>query len=256
LAATYDASLRELDALFADLLKMLEARGALENTVVVLAADHGELLGEHGLLDHQYSLYQPLVRVPLVLWAPGRVPAGRSAAPVMALDVYATLLQLAGDEAGARPTLLEPSADRVRLAEYPAVFSKPFQSVAAKAKPGALDRFRRRLRALFSGPFKLIEGEDGNDELYDLAADPDERSDLSRLDAETHARLRASLHAFVSELDLQPASGGATVPTGGVGDEEAALLEQLGYSEALQAGAEAPREFDVPSSWKLDANAH
>jgi arylsulfatase A-like enzyme len=112
----------------AGLLETFAARGLLErDTVVVLTADHGELLGEHGLLDHQYSLYQPLVRVPLVLHAPGRVEPGVSDRPVMALDLYPTLLELAGlplpagEQSQAR-SLLDPAPDRARLAEYPAVF--------------------------------------------------------------------------------------------------------------------------------------
>ncbi|MDP7571592.1 MAG: sulfatase-like hydrolase/transferase, partial [Myxococcota bacterium] len=65
--ATYDATIRQLDDLFANLLSALEERGYLEDTVVVLTADHGELLGEHHMLDHQYALHEPLLRVPLVI---------------------------------------------------------------------------------------------------------------------------------------------------------------------------------------------
>jgi arylsulfatase A-like enzyme len=52
LGATYDAALHELDTRFAEVIDTLAARGELENTIVVLTADHGELLGEHGLVDH------------------------------------------------------------------------------------------------------------------------------------------------------------------------------------------------------------
>jgi arylsulfatase A-like enzyme len=246
LGATYDAALRELDSLFADLLARLDARGALENTVVVLTADHGELLGEHGLLDHQYSLYQPLIGVPLVLWAPGRVAAGRSDVPVMALDLYPTLLEMTGVATGDAPSLLDPQSDRVRLAEYPAIFSKPFQSVAARAKPGNLDRFRRRLRALLSGPYKLIEGEDGNDELYDLRADPEEHSNLADSDTQTRARLREQLFTLVRELDM-PAPAGHEPESLSV--QEARLLTELGYAEDSRDAAETPPKFEAHSSW-------
>lgn len=246
--AMYDASLRDLDRLFAELRGRLAARGALEDTIVVLTADHGELLGEHGLLDHQYSLYQPLVRVPLVVWAPGRIDAGRSDAPVMTLDVHATLLEMAGIETAERESLLAPHSDRVRLAEYPAIFAKPFQSVAGRNREAATEPFRRRLRALSSGEFKLIEGEDGAHELYDLSQDPDEQNDLSEAAPATRERLRDALYERVRELAPPLAPGGDAAE---VSDEEARLLVELGYAEDERSAATKPPRFDADSSWKL-----
>jgi arylsulfatase A-like enzyme len=80
--ATYDATLTELDELFYDLLQSLEAGGYLENTVVVLTADHGEQLGEHHMFDHQYSLFDTVLRVPLVISDPSRFEPGRDPRPV------------------------------------------------------------------------------------------------------------------------------------------------------------------------------
>ena len=77
LRRTYDASIAELDHLFFELLRALEKRGRLENTVVALTADHGELLGEHHMLNHQYSVHEPLLRVPLMISHPALVEAGR-----------------------------------------------------------------------------------------------------------------------------------------------------------------------------------
>ncbi len=75
ISGIYDASLIDLDAATADLMDELEARGVLEDTVVVLTSDHGEALGEHGLMLHKYSVYQELAHVPFVMWVPGRPPA-------------------------------------------------------------------------------------------------------------------------------------------------------------------------------------
>ena len=87
MAATYDATLAELDELFANLLVSLEAKGLLNNTVIILTSDHGEHLGEHHMLDHQYSIYDPLIRVPLVIkyaprFAPGVVTLSRKSGQV------------------------------------------------------------------------------------------------------------------------------------------------------------------------------
>ena len=94
--ATYDATLRELDDLFAELLEALAQGGHLDDTIVILTSDHGEHLGEQHMLDHQYSLYQPLLRVPLVIHHPGRIEPGRDPRPVVNFDLFPTLLELVG----------------------------------------------------------------------------------------------------------------------------------------------------------------
>ena len=86
----YDAAIAELDELLADLIGRLEARGLLRNTIVVLTADHGEHLGEHHLLDHQFSLYDDLMRVPLVIHFPGRVEPGRDGRTLALLARFAS----------------------------------------------------------------------------------------------------------------------------------------------------------------------
>jgi arylsulfatase A-like enzyme len=252
IAATYDAALRELDDLFAELLETFDERGLLErDTVVVLTADHGELLGEHGLLDHQYSLYQPLVRVPLVLHAPGRVEPGVSSAPVLAMDVYPTLLELAGIATPGGPpslarSLLSPAADRARLAEYPAIFQRPLRT-ARKLAPGVdLDGWQRRLRAYERDGWKLIEGEDGRHELYDLRADPDETRDRAASDPEQRDALREGLYELARELQR---AGTPEPIEREIGGEEARLLEELGYAEPGPTPSQLPARADT--SWSL-----
>ena len=78
--ATYDATLLELDELLRDLLEALREAGHLDDTIVILTSDHGEQLGEHHMLDHQYSVYQTVLHVPLVVRAPGRLAPGPRAA--------------------------------------------------------------------------------------------------------------------------------------------------------------------------------
>jgi arylsulfatase A-like enzyme len=178
----YDAAIAELDELLADLIGRLEARGLLRNTIVVLTADHGEHLGEHHLLDHQFSLYDDLMRVPLVIHFPGRVEPGREPRPVMNLDLFTTLLELTGvpPPAGVPVrgrSLLDPAAKRVRVAEYP----DPSELVLGRftaSHPGFRpDRWRRSLRAVWSDGHKFIWASDGRHELFELGPDPAERAD-------------------------------------------------------------------------------
>ena len=97
----YDGSIAYLDSEIGRLLDALEQRGGLENTLVVLTADHGEEFAEHGLGGHGSTLYRLSVQVPLVLWFPGRIPAGRRvASPVSLHNLAATVLDLAAPGPG------------------------------------------------------------------------------------------------------------------------------------------------------------
>lgn len=101
-AARYDGEIRYTDDLLAELLSGVDAVGP-PGTVVVLVSDHGEHFGEHGLSGHDNSLYDALLHVPLIVRAPGLVPAGkRIDTPVGAVDVVPTVLDLLGLPAAPR----------------------------------------------------------------------------------------------------------------------------------------------------------
>jgi len=91
----YIASIRYLDDQLSATLDRLQPAGELDDTVVVLTADHGEQLGEHGLLKHMYFHFETCLRVPLVIAGPG-VPEGRRDDYVSLIDVFPTVCDLAG----------------------------------------------------------------------------------------------------------------------------------------------------------------
>ena len=100
------------------------ATGLEENTLVIITADHGEHFGEHHLLSHHYSLYEPLVRVPLIVRYADRFKAGEEERLVQSHDVYPTILELAGVAWKRVPgqtcqSLLEPPSEaRTGISEY------------------------------------------------------------------------------------------------------------------------------------------
>ena len=97
--ADYYAMIAQIDDQFARLLAYLEERGLRENTVILFMSDHGETLGDHGLVYKGCRFYEGLVRVPLLFSWPGRFQAGlRSEALVELIDMSATLLEIAGAE--------------------------------------------------------------------------------------------------------------------------------------------------------------
>jgi arylsulfatase A-like enzyme len=104
--ANYDACIAYMDSQLGRLFAELRRRGVLDRTVVIVTADHGELFGEHGMLQHSEFLYLNSIHVPLLVRYPGHVPAGRAVDTPVSLDrLPATVLDLLGDRSGAMPGL-------------------------------------------------------------------------------------------------------------------------------------------------------
>jgi len=230
--ATYDATLRELDDLFGSLIDSLKQRGALRDTIVVLTSDHGEHLGEQHMFDHQSTLYEPALRVPLVLSFPGRLDAGRRPDPVMNFDVFPTLLELAGvpipdgQHVSAR-SLLSAAPDRERLAQEPATESSAVRAMRRLHPGWNPDAWVRSQQALYRGRYKWIAPSHGDAELYDLDKDPAESRNLAALREIDAATLRGALARVRSQL--VPCNESA-IPE--LGAEDRALLEMLGYGSS------------------------
>ena len=102
-AACYYASITEIDTQYGRLLDFLESSGQLDDTIVVLASDHGELLGSHGLYCKNFSGFEEVYSIPMVVAGPGALPGVTSQARVGLHDLCPTLLELAGLEAVGAP---------------------------------------------------------------------------------------------------------------------------------------------------------
>ena len=240
---TYDAAVLELDELFSQLLGSLAAKGDLENTVVILTADHGELLGENHMLDHQFSLHRALVNVPLVIHFPSRFPPGREARPVSNMDLYPTILELAsagvsdGGPARSAQSLLRPADSRARLSEYTAANTKTLRVLAEKHPDFDVVPYERSLRALYAGDSKFVWSSDGRHELYDLAVDPGESDDRALREPRKVEQMHDRLAAFMSNLggsDREP--GEAPMPS----KAHREMLESLGYGDSGELENDGP----------------
>jgi arylsulfatase A-like enzyme len=185
LRAAYDDGIAYLDHQIGRLLEALEQRGRLRNAVVVVTSDHGEHFGEHAsgagdpVYGHGTTLYQAEVRVPLVVWGRG-VPAGvRVKSPVSLRDLAATLIGLSGlGGAGLPGTSLaglwqrDGGDDRGALAEL-ALRSDLPPDLRYRVEHPALSR------GVVAGDVSYHRIGQGREELYDLAADPDEVNNLA-----------------------------------------------------------------------------
>jgi arylsulfatase A-like enzyme len=94
-SGSYDGEVRYTDEHLSRLLAELRRFGVLDETLIVVTSDHGEQFGEHGLRGHGNSLYDTLLHVPLLIRAPGLVPAGRRIDhPIGLIDLVPTVLEL------------------------------------------------------------------------------------------------------------------------------------------------------------------
>lgn len=180
--AQYDGALAYLDHELGQLFAELSRRGILQNTIVVVTADHGEEFGEHGVYDHGNSLYRPSVHVPLLIVGPGVTPAGRNfGAAVTARDVPHTLVELAAPgTANPFPGL---SLSRFWTDSFPA--DDPVLSEVSKGirTPRWYPVSKGDMKSVVADSLRYIRSGDGQEELYGLLSDPWEKQDLAKTDS-------------------------------------------------------------------------
>ncbi len=174
----YDGAISFLDQELGRMFDTLDARGMLDNTIVIVTSDHGEHFGEHGLMAHGNSVYRPLLQVPLFIRYPERVPGGiRIAEPVTLLDLGATAFDLA------RLVPAAPWPGGSIRATWDDGYQGPVPSpVYAELRSG------KRWRASMLGDgYQLYRDDTGTRALFDQASDPNGEANLLAGDAVTTA---------------------------------------------------------------------
>ncbi len=178
IVSLYDAEIAFLDSQIGRLLEHLREKGVEDDTIIVLTSDHGELFGEHGLAYHFKSLSEEETHVPLIIRAPGKLPAGqRVKSPVELNDIVPTLVELAaleGAEAGDGTSLVTLARGDQAEDQNAVVFTYLVREPRKKfphTNPGHLLGAR-------SGNRKYVWSSTGMHEIYDLDADPNAHDNL------------------------------------------------------------------------------
>ena len=225
--AQYDAEIAYMDACLQRVFQRLDELGLAEGTLVVITADHGEELDEHGMWFDHHGLYDTNVHVPLILRMPGTVPAGmRVPDQVRLVDIVPSVLELLGkEEVAAREGLQGRS--------FIPAFSR---SLGGGTVPTIFltECTWMRKRAVRTPEWKLIVARDHPDlhgcppvELYDLQSDPGEQRNVAETRPEVVSALRGELDHW---LETRQRETGLPDPV----EQQEITLRQIGKPPEVQ----------------------
>ena len=218
LAGLYDGEIAFMDEQVGRCVDWLEKSGLAKNTILILIGDHGEGLGSHGEGTHGYFIYDYAVHVPLIVVTPFEKLRGiRVSSQVRAVDVFPTLLELTG----VAPAVQSQGRSLVPLIVRP---SKKEEGYAyAESLTPSLQFGWSPLHSLRTPRYKYIDAPKA--ELYDLAQDADEQTNLSGSNSGLVREMKAELQRLMAET-----SRGAPTPQAANLDKETMeRLSALGY---------------------------
>lgn len=205
----YDQEVFFADLHIGRLLDWARKQPFWDRTAVIVTADHGEAFGEHGLYKHAFWLWEVLTRVPLLVHAPGAKPA-RIDQNRSHIDLAPTILDLAG--------ITEQPPSFVGASLVPEVYgTKPPNDRDPIVLDLPEDSHNPMIRGIVRGTDKLLvygKGR-GRPELYDLAADPGELTDLSKKSPEKLATMRAEFDRVWATIPMIAPYGGNKLVGGG-----------------------------------------
>jgi choline-sulfatase len=234
----YDAEVAYTDATLGRMLDDLRSAGTLDRTLIVVAADHGESLGEHGERTHGVFVYDVTMRVPVIIWAKP-LPNPQSPIPSLTrlIDLAPTLLDLIGVAA---PASFEGRS---------IVGGAGTQSAYVEAMDANLTRNWAPLSGIVTADRKLIDLP--IPELYDLRSDPGEATNLFSREAEPARTLQSLLRATMADF----ASRGSSAEKTTLSADARQRLQALGYvASSANPTARAYTDADDPKNLVSAAN--
>ncbi len=211
----YEAEIAHADAFVGRVLDSLEKAGLAEETLVIVTSDHGENLGDHGLIDHLLSMHETTLHLPLIVRYPRRFEAGARVSDLASqVDVVPTILDVCGLPAADHGDLLglgrSLAAENAVAHDYVvAENDRPVNGVQlmrAKFPRFDVSRIDHRIRTLITPRYKLVWHLPDRTELYDLESDPGELTDIASTNGEIRRRMLETLRRWtkITSESLRP----------------------------------------------------
>jgi len=209
----YDGEIAYTDEIIGRLLDRLRTLEIYDRSTIMLLADHGEGLGDHGEQEHGLFLYNATTRIPFIVKLPGQDRARRVAAPVQQIDIVPTILDLAGApaRAGLHGRSLRPLLEGTGSVPDTGIYSEALYS-----------RYHfgwSELYGLTDARYRLIRAP--RDELYDIERDPAESASIAAERPQVRQAMRAALETLIANTPIGAPSA--------VTDEDRQRLAALGY---------------------------
>ncbi len=210
LRSLYDGEVNYIDSCLGQLIEHLKSLDIFDNTLLVITSDHGDLLGEHGLLHHHFALYEPLIKVPLILKFPDLFMKGkRYSGLVQTMDILPTLidyldikwmdisremqgeslLKLMKKKEGREFTISERS-------DWSPSTKEKMVSLKKRHPDFDWDKYVHEIIALRTKEYKYIWSSEGKHELYDLRQDPSESNNIVTIENEKASELKNRLEKW------------------------------------------------------------
>lgn len=188
----YDGELHYLDSQLNRLFKMLQRNSFLSDSIVVVVGDHGENIGDHGLMSHRFSVHDTLLHVPLVVYHPDCSGGNRVDSPVDLIDLHNWLLTAATD--AVKPESL--ASEGPIVAEYLSTAYTPEAKSSTFAFEGS--EYDRRQKAVITDEYKLVITDADESYLYESDGASDFEKDGRKISDET---LESELSAYVGGFE-------------------------------------------------------
>jgi arylsulfatase A-like enzyme len=201
----YDSEICFTDMWLGRLLEWAEKQSWWKDTALIITSDHGEAFGEHGMYRHAFDVWEPLVRVPLMIKAPGikpkRIDLRRSQ-----IDLPPTIMELMGKKP------LESFVGKSLVPElYGAEEPDNREPIVVELPEDSNNPFRR---AIIEGKHKIIALNKWHYRLYDLDADPGEENDLAKSEPETFERMKKRFDEVFAKIPYVQPFGGNKLTSG------------------------------------------
>jgi len=211
LKSLYDGETACLDHRMGLLFDYMEAKDLLDDTLLIITSDHGDLLDRKGYMGHHLALFDDLIHTPLIIRYPGVLPKGKRIKHLVQIcDLFPTLLDLIGiDDKTIKKEMQgvsliptwddDPVRDSI-IAEY----QKPLQTIERALRHNPDFDYRpwlRRIKTIRTLEWKYIWYSDGNDMIFNMKSDPGERNNLIREEKSRAVDMRRKLENFLLSIE-------------------------------------------------------